>query len=60
MPGVTAAVPYIESRAMLAAGQRLAGTQLRGIDPLQEKGLKGLAGVLTAGSLEDLSAGGCM
>jgi lipoprotein-releasing system permease protein len=57
MPGVTAAVPYIEARAMLAAGQRLAGTQLRGIDPALEKGVNGLADVMIAGSLDELQAG---
>lgn len=57
MPGVTAAVPYIEARAMLAAGERLAGTQLRGIDPLQEKGVDGLASVMTAGTLDELKPG---
>jgi lipoprotein-releasing system permease protein len=57
MPGVTAAVPYIEARAMLAAGERLSGTQLRGIDPVQEKGVDGLASVMTAGSLDALQPG---
>ena len=57
MPGVTAAVPYIEARAMLSAGERLAGTQLRGIDPVQEKGVNGLAEVMLAGSLDQLQAG---
>jgi lipoprotein-releasing system permease protein len=58
MPGVVAAVPYIESRGMVAAGERLAGTVLRGVDPAQERKLNGLAGVMTAGRLEDLTAGG--
>jgi lipoprotein-releasing system permease protein len=58
LPGVTAAVPYIEARAMFAAGERLAGTQLRGIDPAQEEHIGGLAGVLTSGRLADLTAGG--
>ncbi len=57
MPGVTAAVPYIEARAMLAAGERLAGTQLRGIDPQQEEGVDGLASVMTTGSLDELKPG---
>ncbi len=57
MPGVTAAVPYIESRGVLAAGERLLGAQVRGIDPAQERGLNGLAGVMTAGQLDDLQAG---
>ncbi len=57
MPGVIAAAPYIEARAMLAAGERLTGTELRGIDPVQERGINGLAGVMTSGKLDDLAAG---
>jgi lipoprotein-releasing system permease protein len=57
IPGVTAAVPYIEARAMLAAGEKLAGAQLRGIDPQQEQKLGGLASTLTSGSITDLAAG---
>lgn len=57
MPGVRATAPYVEARAMLAAGERLAATQLRGIDPEREARIGGLAGVLTAGALTDLQAG---
>jgi lipoprotein-releasing system permease protein len=57
MPGVIAAAPYIEADAMLAAGQRLTGTKIRGIDPVQERGINGLAGVMTQGTLDDLAAG---
>jgi lipoprotein-releasing system permease protein len=57
MPGVTGAAPYIEDRAMLAAGTHLAGTQLRGIDPAQEKAIVGIGRNLTAGSLDALQAG---
>jgi lipoprotein-releasing system permease protein len=57
MPGVTAAVPYIESQAMLTAGKRLMGTLLRGVDPQAEARLQGLAGVMIDGSLGDLAAG---
>ncbi|HTQ36448.1 MAG TPA: lipoprotein-releasing ABC transporter permease subunit [Steroidobacteraceae bacterium] len=57
LPGVIAVTPYIETRAMLAAGERLAGSQLRGVDPAQEKALNGLASVMTVGRLEDLTAG---
>jgi lipoprotein-releasing system permease protein len=56
-PGVVNAVPYIETRAMLAAGERLAGAQLRGIDPALEPRNGGLAGTLTQGSLADLASG---
>lgn len=57
MPGVTAVVPFIESQAMLTAGQRLAGTLLRGVDPQQEARLNGLSSVMIDGSLDELSAG---
>jgi lipoprotein-releasing system permease protein len=57
LPGVRAAVPYIEARAMLAAGERLAGAQLRGVDPVQEQRVGGLATALTSGALTDLAAG---
>jgi lipoprotein-releasing system permease protein len=35
----------------------MVGTQLRGIEPQQERAIGGLAGLLTAGSLDDLVAG---
>jgi lipoprotein-releasing system permease protein len=56
-PGVRAAAPYIETRAMAQAGARLAGTQLRGILPEREAKIGGLADVLIAGRLQDLTAG---
>ncbi len=56
-PGVVAAVPYVESRAMLAAGQRLAGAQLRGILPAEEARAVGIGRSLVEGSLDDLQAG---
>jgi lipoprotein-releasing system permease protein len=58
MPGVTGTAPYIEARAMLAAGTRLAGTQLRGVDPEQEQGIVGVGRSVVRGSLASLRAGG--
>lgn len=60
MPGVRAAAPYIESRAMLANtdNERITGLQVRGIDPAREARIGGLAGLLTAGRLEDLAPRG--
>jgi lipoprotein-releasing system permease protein len=55
-PGVRSAVPYIEARAMLAAGERLAGVQFRGIDPPLEKQATSFAKSMTSGSLDDLTA----
>ena len=58
LPGVTGSAPFIEARAMLAAGTRLAGTQLRGIDPLQEQAIVGIGRSLVQGELASLTAGG--
>src|SRR5437868_12920897 len=41
-PGVLAALPYIESQAMMANGARLAASQVRGIDPIAESRAIGL------------------
>jgi lipoprotein-releasing system permease protein len=57
-PGVVAAVPYIEARGMVAAGERLAGTQLRGIDPVLEESVAGLGKAMQKGRLADLVADG--
>src|SRR3981081_4195102 len=55
--GVQAAVPYVESQAMLANGLRLAGASVRGVLPEEERVATGLAHHVTAGSLDDLKAG---
>ena len=41
--GVQAAVPYVESQAMLAHGPRMAGASVRGVLPEQERRATGLA-----------------
>jgi lipoprotein-releasing system permease protein len=56
-PGVQAAVPYIDSQAMFAYGTALAGANVRGVLPEEERTATGLAQHLTSGRLEDLSAG---
>jgi lipoprotein-releasing system permease protein len=58
LPGVTGSAPYIEARAMMAAGTRLAGTQLRGIDPRQEQAIVGIGRTMVQGKLDSLQAGG--
>jgi lipoprotein-releasing system permease protein len=55
--GVTAAVPYIESEALLSNGKRVTGTLVRGVLPEEERKATGLAQHLKAGRLEDLQAG---
>jgi lipoprotein-releasing system permease protein len=56
-PGVQAVVPYIESQAMLANGQRMAGAEVRGVLPEEESHATGLAQHMIAGSLSDLKDG---
>ena len=56
-PGVQAAVPYIESEALLQNGKRVTGSMVRGVLPEQERKATGLAQHLKAGKLEDLQAG---
>lgn len=57
LPGVRAAVPYVERQAMVVAGRRLAGTELRGIDPVEEARADGIGRTLTSGSLSALTPG---
>jgi ABC-type lipoprotein release transport system permease subunit len=56
-PGVKAAVPFIESRGLLANGQRVSGVVVRGVLPEEEVKAVGLGSRLTSGSLSDLEAG---
>jgi lipoprotein-releasing system permease protein len=56
-PGVRAAVPYVESRGLLANGQRVAGAMVRGVLPEAEMKAAGLGARMTAGSLADLESG---
>jgi len=57
VPGVRAAVPYVEAQAMLANGARVVGTAIRGIEPELERQAVGLADRLKSGRLEQLQAG---
>jgi lipoprotein-releasing system permease protein len=56
-PGVIAAVPYIEMQAMLGAGQRLLGTQLRGIEPSAEARAVDMHQKMIAGRFDSLAPG---
>jgi lipoprotein-releasing system permease protein len=56
-PGVVQAVPFVESQAMLARGQRVLGTAVRGVDPALEAAATGLAQRVSGGRLEDLQPG---
>jgi lipoprotein-releasing system permease protein len=53
-PGVIAAVPYIESEALLTNGKRVTGATVRGVLPEEERKATGLADHLKSGRLEDL------
>jgi lipoprotein-releasing system permease protein len=55
--GVQAAVPYIDSQAMFAHGGAMAGANVRGVLPQEERTATGLAQHLVSGRLEDLTAG---
>jgi lipoprotein-releasing system permease protein len=56
-PDVLAAVPYVESQAMLVRGEKLAASQVRGIDPQAEAGAVGLVAALPRQLRESLVAG---
>ena len=56
-PGVTAAVPFIESRGLFANGRRVAGAMVRGVLPEEESKAVGLGSRLKSGSLADLEPG---
>lgn len=57
MPGVQAAVPFIEQQAMLTHGAKIVGASIRGVLPEEERKATGIARNLTAGHIEDLVAG---
>jgi lipoprotein-releasing system permease protein len=56
-PGVKAVVPFVESRGLLANGERVAGAMVRGVLPEEEIKAVGLGSRLKSGSLDDLAAG---
>jgi lipoprotein-releasing system permease protein len=57
LPGVVAAVPYIEAQALLMHGAHTAGTTIRGVLPEQERRAVGLAERIQGGRIEDLTDG---
>jgi lipoprotein-releasing system permease protein len=56
-PGVVAAAPFVEGQAMAVAGERLAGVDVRGVDPALERGVSNIADIMTAGNIDDLTPG---
>ena len=57
VPNVAAVAPFIESRGLLANGERVAGAAVRGIVPEEEMKAVGLASRMTQGRLQDLAPG---
>jgi lipoprotein-releasing system permease protein len=57
LPGVQAAVPYIEGQAMISHGLKIVGTAIRGVIPEEERKATGFAHNLQAGRIEDLASG---
>jgi lipoprotein-releasing system permease protein len=55
--GVRAVAPYIEARGLLAHGQNVAGTMVRGVEPAAEAATVGLGSRMKSGALADLEAG---
>jgi lipoprotein-releasing system permease protein len=56
-PNVAAVVPFVESRGLLANGERVAGALVRGILPEEEVKAVGLSSRMRTGTLMDLSPG---
>ena len=56
-PRVVAAAPYVDGQGLLVAGERLSGAGLRGIDPLLEDAVSGVADVVIDGSMDSLQSG---
>src|SRR6187549_1522300 len=56
-PEVVAVVPFVESRGMLAHGERVAGVMVRGVLPEEEVKAVGLGARMRGGTFESLQAG---
>ena len=56
-PGVLTVIPFVESRGLLANGERVAGAMVRGILPEEERKAVGLDSRMNPGHLSDLEAG---
>lgn len=56
-PEVLAVVPFVESRGLLANGERVAGVMVRGVLPEEEGKAVGLGARIRGGTLESLQPG---
>lgn len=54
---VRAVAPFVDGQALLVFGEQLSGTELRGIDPVAENNVSGVAATMTEGDLADLAPG---
>ncbi|MEO0997464.1 MAG: lipoprotein-releasing ABC transporter permease subunit [Pseudomonadota bacterium] len=54
-PGVAAVAPYIAEQGLLVHASAFSGIEVRGIDPVLETGVSGVAGLLTDGDLDSLT-----
>ncbi|MDH4046778.1 MAG: lipoprotein-releasing ABC transporter permease subunit [Gammaproteobacteria bacterium] len=54
---VDGAAPYVDGQALLISGTQLSGAEVRGIDPLMEADVSGIAAVVTDGDLSGLQPG---
>ncbi len=54
---VAAVAPFVSGQALLVFGEKLSGAELRGIDPIAENKVSGVAGTMTEGDLADLAPG---
>ena len=56
-PRVVAAAPYVSGQALLVYAEQLSGAELRGVDPVQEASVSGVADLMTSGELASLAPG---
>ena len=56
-PRVRATATYIDGQALLMFGEQLSGIDLRGIDPVAEDSVSGVAATMREGELNSLQAG---
>jgi lipoprotein-releasing system permease protein len=56
-PRVRASAPYVSGQALMVFGERLSGVELRGIDPVQEDAVSGVAKLMLDGELANLTSG---
>jgi len=56
-PRVRASAPFIEGQALLVFNEQLSGAELRGIDPVAEDTVSGVASTMLDGELGSLEAG---